>query len=349
MLVNGKNYRSVWFDNDKIHAIDQKKLPFGFETLSSDNYAVVASWIRDMVVRGAPAIGAAGAFGMALAAIESGNAKSPKILELARDRLIASRPTAIDLRNCVDRVFNKATISAVAAAEESVKISEEIVVECKKISEHGEKLIRNDCKIATHCSTGWLGAVDWGTAEGAIFMSHQKGKKIFVFVDETRPRNQGARLTAWELANEKIDHAVIADNALAHFMQNGEIDIMIVGADRVLLNGDVANKIGTLEKAIIAKEFNIPFYVAAPMSTFDKSNDDRNKITIEERSEDEVLYQSGIDDSGEIKRIRIASPGSKALNPSFDITPANLITAFITPKGIVKPGKSEISKLIKTV
>lgn len=348
MLVGNKNYRSVWFDNHNVHVIDQKKLPFSFETLHSNGYATAAGWIRDMTVRGALTVGAAGAFGIALAAIEAEKNNSPETLELARDRLLASRPTAVDLKNCVDRVFNKATISRDAAINEAMKISEEIITQCKALSEHGEKLVKDGFRIATHCNTGWLAAVDWGTAEGVIFMAHQKGKKIFVYVDETRPRNQGSRLTAWELANEKIDHAIIADNALAHYMQNGEVDMVVVGADRILLNGDTANKIGTLEKAIIAKEFGIPFYVAAPMTTFDRHNDDRKKITIEERSEDEILYQSGEDEKGEIRRIRIASPNSKARNPAFDITDAKYISGIITPHGIIKPEKSEIMKIIKT-
>ncbi len=337
MLVNGKDYKSVWFDGRKLMAINQKKLPFSFETLSSDNYATVSGWIRDMTVRGAPTIGATGAFGMALAAIESEKNKSPGKLEMARDRLIASRPTAVDLKNCVVRVFNKASIGANAAVEEAVKVSDEIIGECQKMAEYGEKLIPSNGRVATHCNTGWLAAVDWGTALASVFMAKRNGKEPFVFVDETRPRNQGSRLTAWELANEKIDHAIIADNALAHFMQKGEVDIMVVGTDRIILNGDITNKIGTLEKAIVAKEFGVPFYVAAPMSTFDRETENRSEIIVEERSEDEILYQSGIDENGEIKRIRIASPGSKALNPGFDVTPADLITAFITPEGIIEP------------
>lgn len=343
MLVNGKDYRSVWFEDGKVFMVDQKKLPFSFETVSSGNYADAASWIRDMTVRGAPAIGAAAAFGMALAAIEAEKSKNLKIIDLARDRLIAARPTAVDLKNCVERVYNKACVSSDEAVRESQKIADAIVDECKKLAEYGSGLIKYGDKIATHCNTGWLAAVDWGTALGAVFTAKRKGMKNFIFVDETRPRNQGSRLTAWELSNEKIDHAIIADNALAHYMQKGEINMMIVGADRVLLNGDVTNKIGTLEKAIIAKEFGVPFYVAAPLSTFDKKTKDANGITIEERSEDEILYQYGKADDGQIRRIRIASPGSDAKNPAFDVTPAKFVTAFITPAGLVKP--TDLSRL----
>ncbi len=337
MLVNGKDYRSVWFEDGKVFMVDQKKLPFSFEIISSGNYADAAGWIRDMTVRGAPAIGAAGAFGMALAAIEAEKSKNLKIIGLARDRIIAARPTAVDLKNCVDRVYNKACVSSDEAVKESQQIAGAIVGECRKLAEHGSGLIKNGDKIATHCNTGWLATVDWGTALGAIFTAKRKGMRNFVFVDETRPRNQGSRLTAWELRNEGIAHAIIADNALAHYMQNGEVGMMIVGADRVLLNGDVANKIGTLEKAIIAKEFGVPFYVAAPLSTFDKETKYGNEITIEERNEDEILYQYGQSDDGRIMRIRTASPGSNAKNPAFDVTPAKFITAFITPAGIVKP------------
>ncbi len=348
MLVNGKGYRSVWFKDNKIFMVDQKKLPFGFETVSSENYADAAAWIRDMTVRGAPAIGAAGAFGMALAAIEAERSKNLKIIDLARDRLVAARPTAVDLKNCVDRVYNKACVSSDEAVREAQRIADAIVSGCKRLAEHGSGLIKDDDKIATHCNTGWLAAVDWGTALGVVFMAKRKGMKNFVFVDETRPRNQGARLTAWEMHNEGIDHAIIADNALAYYMQNGEIDIMVVGTDRVLLNGDIVNKIGTLEKAIIAKEFGVPFYVAAPLSTFDHHNDDGKSIVIEERSEDELLYQYGLDENGETKKIRIASPGSGAKNPAFDITPAKFITGIITPEGVIEPEKSEILEILKS-
>ncbi len=337
MLVNGRDYRSVWFENERLFMVDQKKLPFSFETVSSVNYADAAGWIRDMTVRGAPSIGAAGAFGMALAAIEAERGKTLEIIDLARDRLIAARPTAVDLKNCVERVYNKACISSDEAVRESQRIADAIVDECKKLAEYGSGLIKDGDKIATHCNTGWLAAVDWGTALGAVFTAKRKGMKNFIFVDETRPRNQGSRLTAWELSNENIGHAIIADNALAHYMQKGEIDMMIVGADRILSNGDLTNKIGTLEKAIIAKEFGVPFYVAAPLSTFDKKTKDAGEITIEERSEDEILYQYGKGDDGQMRRIRVASPGSNAKNPAFDVTPAKFITAFITSAGLVEP------------
>ncbi|MFH0889689.1 MAG: S-methyl-5-thioribose-1-phosphate isomerase [Candidatus Aenigmatarchaeota archaeon] len=348
MLVNGKDYRSVWFENNKTFFVDQKKIPFNFEIVSSSDFAETASFIRDMTVRGATAIGAAGAFGMAQAAIEAEEKKDFHILELARDRLVAARPTAVDLKNCVERVYNKSVVGKDEAIHEANKISEEIVSQCTALSNHGNDLIKDHFKIATHCNTGWLAAVDVGTALGVVFAANKSGKNVFVFVDETRPRNQGSRLTAWELSNEGINHAVIADNALAYYMQKGEVDIMIVGTDRVLLNGDIANKIGTLEKAIIAKEFGVPFYVAAPITTFDREHDSVGSITIEERSADEVLYQYGQCDDGKIGRVRVASPGSDAKNPAFDITPAKYITGLITPHGIIKPEKSEILKLIKT-
>ncbi len=348
MIVNGKNYRSVWFENGKTLFVDQKKLPFNFEIASSSDFSETASFIRDMTVRGAMAIGAAGAFGMAQAAIEAEEKKNFHILELARDRLLASRPTAVDLKNCVERVYNKSVVGSGEAIHEANKISDEIVNQCTAISSHGNDLIKDHFKIATHCNAGWLAAVDVGTALGVVFAANKNGKKVFVYAGETRPRNQGSRLTAWELSNEGINHAIIADNALAYCMQKGDVDIMIVGSDRVLLNGDIANKIGTLEKAITAKEFGVPFYVAAPMTTFDREHDNAGHVVIEERDAEEVLYQYGQLDGGSYGRVRVASPGSDAKNPAFDITPAKYITGLITPHGIIKPEKSEISKIIKT-
>ncbi len=322
MLVGGKDYKSVWFDDGKLMAVNQEKLPLGFEIVSSDNYSIVAGFIRDGIVSGSPAIGVAAGFGIALAAIEGEKTKNPKTIELARDRLLSSSPVYC-LKNCVERVYLKACVSPEDALSEAKKISEEVVLESKMVSENGSGLIKNGHRIATHGNAGWLSSIDWGTVGGSISAAHEKGRKIFVMVGETRPFNQGSRLTSWELKNGGIDHVIIADGALAHFMQKGDVDMVMAGADRIFLNGNIVNTIGTLEKAIVAKEFDIPFYVAASTLAFDRLNEDGNKTTGEETP-------------------------SEAWNPGFDLTPAKYITGIVTPHGIIEPEKSKIMKLIKT-
>jgi S-methyl-5-thioribose-1-phosphate isomerase len=232
-----------------------------------------------------------------------------------------------------------------SALREAHKIADKDSEDSILIGEYGETLIRDGCQILTHCNAGWLAFVNFGTALSAVYLAHDHGKKLFVYVDETRPRGQGAKLTAWELNNAGIPHSIIPDNAAAHYMSLGKIDLVITGADRIAANGDTANKIGTLEKAIAAKAFNIPFYIAAPTSTIDLHCRSGRNIPIEERSPEEVLYQEGADQSGKIQKIRIASPGSAALNPAFDVTPSKYITGIITEKGIIKPSESEIMKI----
>ena len=224
------------------------------------------------------------------------------------------------------------------------KIADEDAENCKKIGEYGNELIKDGFKIETHCNAGWLAFVDWGSALAPIYAAKRQGKKVFVYVDETRPRCQGAMLTSWELLNEGIEHRIISDNAGAHYMSRG-VDMMIVGADRIAANGDTANKIGTFEKAIVAKELGIPFYVAAPTTTFDVECATGADIPIEERIEDEVLYASGLADTGRISRVRIAPKGARALNPAFDVTPAKYITGIITEKGVVKANIDETKRL----
>jgi S-methyl-5-thioribose-1-phosphate isomerase len=288
-----------------------------------------------MIVRGAGAIGAAAGYAMAQACLEAPAGREESFLSDARREIESTRPTARNLFYAVERVYDAAKVSAEQAITEAEAIADEDAMASQKIGEFGKELIRDGYGIATHCNAGWLAFVDYGTALSPIYMSHKEGKNIFVYVDETRPRGQGARLTAWELHNAGIPHAIIPDNATAWYMSQGKIDLMIVGADRIAANGDVANKIGTLEKAIVAKYYNIPFYVAAPTSTFDMNCPDGSHIVIEERNPDEVLYQDGITKEGNKERILVCSPGSGALNPAFDVTPAELITAFITEKGIV--------------
>jgi methylthioribose-1-phosphate isomerase len=260
-------------------------------------------------------------------------------VETARKEIEATRPTARNLFYATERVYNAGLKNVEAASREAQLLADENIAEAKQIGEYGSILIQNGSRILTHCNAGWLGFVDYGSALAPLYIAKELGKEFFVYVDETRPRNQGARLTAWELQNEGIPHEIVPDNAGAYLMSKGMIDFVIVGADHIAANGDTANKIGTFEKAIVAKEFGIPFYVAVPFSTIDFSLKDGSQILIEERSEDEVLTSSGPDSEGIMRTIRIASPGSHALNPAFDVTPARYITAFITEKGIIKPNE----------
>jgi S-methyl-5-thioribose-1-phosphate isomerase len=303
-----------------------------------------------MSVRGAGAIGAAAGFAMAQAVLSAPEKGSRAYIEKAKRNIESARPTAQNLFYAVKRVY-KAAINPDHPKENAIaeaqKIADEDAYNSRMIGEIGSRLIKDGSNIETHCNAGWLAFVDHGTALAPIYAARDQGKKVFVYVDETRPRGQGARLTAWELKNENIPFAIIPDNAGAHLMSRGKIDIMIVGADRIAANGDVANKIGTLEKAIAAKEFGIPFYVAAPTSTFDLKCKSGKHIPIEERSEEEVLYQTGANKNGKIEKVLICSPGSKAVNPAFDVTPAKYITGIITEKGIIKPSKAGIKRLFK--
>src|SRR3989338_2121119 len=356
MLVNNENYRTVWMQDSFVYLINQQLLPHKFEIYKSKNYIETADAIKTMIVRGAPAIGATGAFGIAQAALDFNGKdfENFKIhLRKAEQVLKSARPTANDLAFGTDFVLNKALDNfdveiakkyALKAANEYADWNAEL---CRQIGENGNKLIKNNQNILTHCNAGALACVDFGTALSPIRIAHYNKKNVFVYVDETRPRNQGASLTAWELAQEKISHAIIADNAAGHFMKKGKIDFAIVGADRIAMKGDVANKIGTYEKAVLAKENNIPFYVAAPLSTFDIKCSSGDEIPIEERSEDELLYIHGIDEDKKIKKIRIAPQESTAKNPAFDVTPAKYITGIITEKGVINPMREEIEKFVK--
>lgn len=321
MRVGNKNYRTVWMKGLSVYLIEQNQLPFKFKIFESKNYQTTCSVIKTMIVRGAGAIGATAGFAMAQAFLQGAD------IDKAQKEIKATRPTAQNLFYAVDRVLN-----SLDPVREAQLIADEDADNCKKIGEIGSKLIKSGFNIETHCNAGWLAFVDYGSALAPIYAAHKQKKKVFVYVDETRPRSQGARLTAWELSNEKVPHAIVADNCGAHLMSRGKIDMVIVGADRIAKNGDVANKIGTLEKAIAAKYYGIPFYVAAPSSTFDPLCKSGKDIPIEERSQDEVLYQIGPNN----KKMLVCAPGSKAINPAFDVTPAALITGIITEKGIIK-------------
>ncbi len=315
-----QEFRAVWFENGRVRMIDQRVLPHRFEIVDFGRCAEVAEAIRNMTVRGAPSIGATAAYGMALASFEKMD-----LIEAARV-LKDSRPTANDLFFAVDHM-KKQIDSGCNPVEASDRYADDIVQRCSLIGEHGAELIEDGDRVMTHCNAGALASVDVGTALAPIRMAWYGGKKIFVYVSETRPRLQGMRLTAWELVNEGIPHSIIADGASGYFMK-GDVDIIIVGADRVAGNGDFANKIGTFEKAVLAKELGIPFYAAAPISTFDFSIDSGEKIPIETRDEREIL---------EIEGVRIAPHGSRALNPAFDVTPCKYVEGFITEAGVLHP------------
>ena len=344
MKVKGKNYRAVWMEGSTVFLIEQNLLPFEFKIYKSHSYQDTCQAIQTMLVRGAGAIGAAAGFAMAQAILEAPRSGFLTFIKKAKKEIEATRPTAQNLFFAVKRVFKAARNSKENGVAEAQKIAEQDAEASRKIGEIGSALIKDGDKIETHCNAGWLAFVDYGTALAPVYHAARSGKNIFVYVDETRPRSQGARLTAWELKNENIPHAIIPDNAGAYLMSSGKINLMIVGADRIAANGDVANKIGTLEKAICAKEFGIPFYVAAPTSTFDLKCKSGKDIPIEERSGDEVLYQTGLTKEGKLEKVLVSSPGSEAINPAFDVTPAKYITGIITEKGIIKSSRSQIKK-----
>ena len=346
MQVNGKNYETIWMEGEKVFMIEQNCLPFEFKIFTSNNYLESCYAIKTMIIRGAGAIGAAAGFAMAQAVLEANESNYLTFIQKAKEDIEATRPTARNLFAATEKVYEAALKSKQDAIKAAFEVAEKDKADSRKIGEFGNELIKDGYRIETHCNAGWLAFVDHGTALAPIYLAKRAGKKIFVYADETRPRSQGARLTAWELKNENIPHAIIPDNAGAHLMSLGKVDMLIVGADRIAANGDTANKIGTLEKAIAAKYYNIPFYVAAPLSTFDFECKNGKQIPIEERSQNEVLYQQGPTNKGNIEQILVASPGSEALNPAFDVTPAELITGIITEKGIVKPNLKDIAKLI---
>ena len=331
--------RTIEWQAGVVRMIDQRKLPGTFEIAEFTDPAGVARAIREMYIRGAPAIGAAAGFGLALAAYHSQATTRAEMLEdlkQAEKILREARPTAVNLFWALDRVLRRAyddslqTPDEIRAAviEEAQRIADEDVAINRRIGEHGAALIPEGATVLHHCNTGSLATVDYGTALGVIRAAHEQGKQIRVLVDETRPRLQGARLTTWELKRLGVPQTLIADNAAGYFLQSGQVDAVIVGADRVARNGDVANKIGTYKLAVLAKENNVPFYVAAPTSTIDMSTPSGADIPIEERGPDEVVRIGGE---------RIAPEGVAVANPAFDITPHRYITAIITEKGVVYP------------
>lgn len=343
--------RTVEFDvrRNAVRLIEQRLLPHRLEVVSMPDYGATAAAIRDMVVRGAGAIGATAAYGLAQGArafrgrgLEAFGRHVDKVFECLK----SARPTAVDPVNAMLDV-RKAMESGATVAERqeralqaAVRFADEDVEHCLEIGRHGAPLIREGMRVLTHCNAGWLAFVDVGTATAPLYAAQAEGRRFHVFCDETRPRCQGASLTAWELHQQGIPHSVIADNAAGHLMQRGEIDLVIVGSDRVLgRTGEVANKIGTYTKAVLARHHGIPFYVAIPLSTIDWTLRDGRDIPIEERSGEEVLGAWGVTRSGRRQQVRVANPGSGARNPGFDVTPAELVTGIITPAGILKPSE----------
>jgi S-methyl-5-thioribose-1-phosphate isomerase len=344
-----RHFRTVTFDasENSVVLIEQRLLPHQFKIVRTTDFRQTARAITDMVVRGAGAIGATAAYGLAQGARAFGGRDQMKFrrhLEVVFYTLKAARPTAVDPVNAMQQVLaalaagetvEEQQALALAAAEE---FANEDVRHCEAIGRHGAKLVRPGMNLLTHCNAGWLAFVDVGSATAPMYTAQAQGKKFHVYCDETRPRCQGATLTAWELAQQKISHQVIADNAAGLLMQRGKVDLVIVGSDRTLgRTGEVANKIGTYEKAVLAHRHRIPFYVAIPLSTIDWHLKSGSQIPIEERSETEVLGAWGVGQNPKSGYIRVANPSSRAFNPGFDVTPPELITGIITPLGIFKP------------
>lgn len=356
-----RHFRTVSFDaaKNRVLLIEQRLLPHEFKVVGTRDFRATALAIRDMVVRGAGAIGATAAYGLAQGARAFRGRNLGKFqahVEAVFQTLAQARPTAVDPVNAMLDLRRAMSVGTTVAEQQTLalraaeRFADEDVAHCKAIGRHGAKLIRNGMRVLTHCNAGWLAFVDIGTATAPMYAAQAAGRRFHVFCDETRPRSQGATLTAWELAQQGVPHQIIADNAAGFLMWRGEIDLVIVGSDRTLgRTGEVANKIGTYTKAVLAKRHGIPFYVAIPLSTIDWQMRSGRDIPIEERSESEVLGAWGIvqgpeskvqsSKSGERAFVRVANPTSRARNPGFDVTPPELITGIITPEGIFKPGE----------
>jgi methylthioribose-1-phosphate isomerase len=359
LKIDGISHRTIWLGADgwSVEVIDQTKLPHEFATLRLASLADAARAIETMIVRGAPLIGATAAYGLCLALRADA---SDAALDQGYNRLMATRPTAVNLRWSLDRMRDalrnqpRADRVAIAYAMAAV-ICDDDVATCRAIGENALPLFRaawtkagaaKPLNVLTHCNAGWLACVDWGTALAPIYLAHDAGLPIHVWVDETRPRNQGAALTAWELGRHGVAHTVIVDSAGGHLMQHGQVDLCITGTDRTTANGDVCNKIGTYLKALAARDNNVPFYVALPYSTIDWTIEDGlRQIPIEQRHAAEVTHLAGRTDAGEVLRVRITPEGSAAANFAFDVTPARLVTALITERGVCAASREGLASL----
>ena len=358
MKIEGKEYRTIWFDgqNQIVKIIDQTKLPHQFIIKELTTIKDAINAIKTMEVRGAPLIGGTAAYGMVLAIMENNELD---FIKKSSEKLIQSRPTAINLKWAVDRMMKK--LSGVnnneilkVALEEAKLICEEDVKFCENIGLNGLKIIeeiynkkKDTVNILTHCNAGWLATINWGTATSPIYHAHKKGIPVHVWVDETRPRNQGANLTSYELNEEEVPNTIIADNTGGILMQRGEVDMCIVGTDRTIATGDVANKIGTYLKALAAKDNNVPFYVALPSSTIDWDIEDFKDIPIEERDSEELSHVEGLDENNNVKKVLIYPKKSKSMNLAFDVTPAKYITGLITEKGVCEASSNGLKKMFK--
>jgi len=356
MRIEGKEYRTIWYEDNVVKIIDQTKLPHQFIVKELKTVKDAINAIKVMEVRGAPLIGGTAAYGIALAVKENNNLE---FIKKSAEELIHSRPTAINLKWAVDRMIQK--LSGInsdqilrIALNEAKEICDEDEKFCENIGINGLKIIeeiynkkKDTVNILTHCNAGWLATINWGTATSPIYHAHKKGIPVHVWVDETRPRNQGANLTSYELNEEKIPNTIIADNTGGILMQRGEVDMCIVGTDRTLSNGDVCNKIGTYLKALAAHDNNVPFYVALPSSTIDWDIKDAKDIPIEERNSEELSHIEGIDENNEIKKVFIYPKKSKSMNLAFDVTPAKYVTGLITERGISEASKNGLEELFK--
>lgn len=364
MQINNRPYRTIWLkegDAKTVQIIDQRMLPHQLVIQDLKTFQDAEAAIKDMTVRGAPLIGVTAAYGLYLAALQAPDEPQAfeEFIQEAARTLLATRPTAINLQWAIEKQLEAMAMGSSPEAKTKIaletanELAEDDIEVCRRIGEHGLQIIEKIAEakngktvnILTHCNAGWLGTVDWGTATAPIYMAQQKGLPIHVWVDETRPRNQGFNLTAWELNERKVPHTVIVDNAGGHLMQHGMVDMVIVGTDRTTRAGDVANKIGTYLKALAAKDNNIPFYVALPSSTIDWSmTDGLKEIPIEERDEDEVKFIQGWYD-GRIQRVQLAPEDSPASNYGFDVTPGRLVTALITERGVCEASEAGLKSL----
>jgi len=356
MKIEGKEYRTIWFDeeNKVVKIIDQTKLPHKFIIKDLKTVKDAINSIKTMEVRGAPLIGGTAAYGIVLAILENNDLE---FIKKSSEELIQSRPTAINLQWAVHRMNNKLSLVNSndlfnVALKEAKEICDEDVKFCENIGLNGLKIIeeiyskkKDTVNILTHCNAGWLATINWGTATSPIYHAHKKGIPVHVWVDETRPRNQGANLTSYELNEEEIPNTIIADNTGGILMQRGEVDMCVVGTDRTLSTGDVCNKIGTYLKALAARDNNVPFYVALPSSTIDWNTKDYKDIPIEERNSEELSHVEGVDEDGNVKKLLIYPNKSKAMNLAFDVTPAKYVTGLITEKGICEASSESLKNL----